>query len=628
MLSLLVSRKVSRTVFLFLAIPLVLSAFTHLWNPIGFPAIHPDEGTYLRRAMYMIEYLSPQDPSSRFDHSQVSTSSYDHPYFGQLFLAGVFRLIGYPGLLDPKPGDAIHSIEMLYFIPRVLMGLLAVVDTFLIYKIAEVRYNRKVAFIASILFAVMPITWITRRIVLDSILMPFLLSSILFAVYYNKNNNTITRKKDSKNNKNNIISLGNNDDGSNSSDDDNNKSKKNISLILLSGIFLGLAIFTKIPAFTMIPLVGYLIIFTNHNNNNSSNKKNIDIDNSTTIGGRIKRRIIIITTNVSNLNLKALGLWFIPVILIPAIWPAYAIYIGQFDSWVDGVIWQASERQAEGKTFLDLINIFFRNDPALLVIGLAGLIFAVAVKRDLFLLLWAIPFIILLYLVGWVNHFHLIPLLPVFCISIATLIIDLSSQRIKNNNNNSSSKYNNNNNNNKKWIQERLLPFVIISAIGIFGLVSTIMIITINISSPQFQAAAFVAKDTNTTNNNYFDKNSKNENGDDDNTTIISSPIYSWIFKYAFHKENVFSHIRDSSIPIVRTEKVLLIKDSIYQYVLSRQGGEDEKQIERLNSLDKTTNVIANFRDNTLMYDTDRYPYTNIVEAKIGTREIDVQANY
>src|SRR5919202_2429545 len=118
MLSLLVSRKVSRTVFLFLAIPLVLSAFTHLWSPIGFPAIHPDEGTYLRRAMYMIEYLSPQDPSSRFDHSQVSTSSYDHPYFGQLFLAGVFRLIGYPySLLHPSTtntsDDELHSIEKL-----------------------------------------------------------------------------------------------------------------------------------------------------------------------------------------------------------------------------------------------------------------------------------------------------------------------------------------------------------------------------------------------------------------------------------------------------------------------------------------------------------------------------------
>src|SRR5919197_4750176 len=81
---------------------------------------------------------------------------------------------------------------MLYLIPRVLMGLLAVVDTFLIYKISERRYNRNVAIIASILFAVMPLSWLMRRILLDTILMPFLLSSILFAVY---NTNKITNTK-------------------------------------------------------------------------------------------------------------------------------------------------------------------------------------------------------------------------------------------------------------------------------------------------------------------------------------------------------------------------------------------------------------------------------------------------
>src|ERR671931_1887898 len=81
---------------------------------------------------------------------------------------------------------------MLYLIPRVLMGILAVVDTFLIYKISERRYNRNVAIIASILFAVMPLSWLMRRILLDTILMPFLLSSILFAVY---NTNKITNTK-------------------------------------------------------------------------------------------------------------------------------------------------------------------------------------------------------------------------------------------------------------------------------------------------------------------------------------------------------------------------------------------------------------------------------------------------
>jgi hypothetical protein len=43
-------RKISSTSLLFLVIPIALSAFTHLWNPIGFPFVHGDEGHYLRRA--------------------------------------------------------------------------------------------------------------------------------------------------------------------------------------------------------------------------------------------------------------------------------------------------------------------------------------------------------------------------------------------------------------------------------------------------------------------------------------------------------------------------------------------------------------------------------------------------
>jgi hypothetical protein len=42
----------------------------------------------------------------------------------------------------------VNSIEMLYLVPRVLMDILAVVDTFLVYKMAERRYNRNVAVIA------------------------------------------------------------------------------------------------------------------------------------------------------------------------------------------------------------------------------------------------------------------------------------------------------------------------------------------------------------------------------------------------------------------------------------------------------------------------------------------------
>ena len=174
---------------------------------------------------------------------------YDHPYFAQLFLAGVLGIVGYPDSLHASANGDVHSIEMLWLVPRVLMGLLAVVDTFLVYKIAERRYNRTIALVASILFAVTPTTWIIRRVWLESIQLPFLLSSILFAICSKKNSSDETENKSEK---------------KHAKEKDQNK--RYILLVLLSGIFLGLAIFTKIPVFTMILLVGFLI-YTNNNRN-------------------------------------------------------------------------------------------------------------------------------------------------------------------------------------------------------------------------------------------------------------------------------------------------------------------------------------------------------------------------
>ena len=145
---------------MFLAIPLVLVVYTHLWNPVGFPTIHPDEGYYIGRSIHVSDGSGPKEDAAR----------YDHPYFGWLFLGSIFNLIGYPDSGNPRPGDS-NSIEMVWLFPRVTMGILAIVDTFFIYKIAERRYNRNVAFIAAILFAVMPYTWLIRRVLIEPIQM-------------------------------------------------------------------------------------------------------------------------------------------------------------------------------------------------------------------------------------------------------------------------------------------------------------------------------------------------------------------------------------------------------------------------------------------------------------------------
>jgi hypothetical protein len=150
-------------------------AYAHLWNIIGFPSMHVDEGHYMRRAMMVVNGLGPQDEDGSY------TQQYDHPYFGQIFLGAVLSLIGYPDSLIPSAGNNIQPAHNLYVVPRAIMGILAIIDTFLLYKITEQRYNKRVAFIAAVVFAVIPFGWMLRRIFLEPISLTLVLLSILFA---------------------------------------------------------------------------------------------------------------------------------------------------------------------------------------------------------------------------------------------------------------------------------------------------------------------------------------------------------------------------------------------------------------------------------------------------------------
>src|ERR1044071_6248578 len=224
-----------RRSLVFILIPLVLSAYTHLWNPTGFPSIHTDEGHYLRKAISteIGQGLQPQD-------------RYRAPYFGQIFLAGIFKIIGFPSVetLGEK-----NPVEQLYLIPRVIMGILAVFDTFLLYRITEYRYGRNVAIIASILFAVMPFTWMIRRIFLETIQLPFMLTSILLILNLGKDRHIQSQslQKDAEQQPSRLK------DQKQLLQKQRYQSQYTTLTLIISGIFLGLAIFTKIPAFTIIP---------------------------------------------------------------------------------------------------------------------------------------------------------------------------------------------------------------------------------------------------------------------------------------------------------------------------------------------------------------------------------------
>ncbi len=466
---------------------LVLSGFTHLWNVVGFPDIFYDEGIYMRRAMHVMAGLGPQE-----------AYFHDHPFFGQIFLASIFLLIGFPNFLHLSSNP--ESISALYLAPRILMGVLAIVDTFLIYKVVENRYGTKIALVSTMLFAVMPMTWLVRRILLDSILLPFLLTSIYLA----------SKSK--------------------------NSSHKNL-LVLLSGISLGLAIFTKIPVFTMIPLVAGMVYF-----NNGKNR-------------------------------SLLMLWLIPVIAIPLLWPLQSLESGQFNLWAEDVFGQ-TQRHSYGLPYIS--KLFLLMDPVLFLLGIAGLAFCIH-KKDYFILMWFVPFVIFLLAIGFNQYFYWIPVLPVFCISSSILITRILKLI-------------------KKEKTHRILSYALILGIGTFGLTSTILLITTNMTSTEFQATSFVLQQIK---------------DNDNKTTVLANPTYTWILDYVFHKQNVPLDYSLIMWQPVGTPKSLLVVDR--HYVI------DESRVTQLTQLYNDSKIIATFDGDAKNYDIRYYPYTNINETYDGS---------
>ena len=518
--------RVSRAYSVFFIIPLVLSCFTHFWNLTGFPEIYMDEDIYMRKALHALEGVLLEEDTS-------------NPIYGWLFLTLVLGGAGYPDLLGPQGDVTAHSIEMLYLIPRVLIGILGVLDTFLIYMICKYYHkSKKVAFIASTLFAVMPMTWMTRYVLLENIQLPFLLSSVLFAVLTSKMSN--------------------------------NSNDKNINIIsssLVSGIFLGLAIFIKTPAFAMIPLLGFIIY---------RNSK----------------------------SLKNLGLWLIPVFLLPLMSPIYAASLGMFDIWWDGIIFQITRQNQPLLDFTDqnpnnAITALLRIDPIMLVAGTISIIF-LSIRKDLLILLWTVPYFILFYFLGYVSFFHLIPLFPVFCIAFAKLIVLLSDKI-----------------NTKNKIVGPVATYAIISGLSIFGLISTIMLITTNVNSNHFETAAMVA--------GYLpDTDNPNSSGNKMSVIMGQSRFY-WILEGVLDKDHRYRTYWNYKSPGNDDEKIVMIVDGTFDsWKRTNMNKTQVRELLEIYNNTRTKTVLDSSSDN---YDHAKYPYTSLSLENLGIGRVEIRTN-
>ena len=521
-------------------IPLLLSGLTHLTNPSGFPSIHTDEGHYLRRALIFLDDHILQEPSYR----------YDHPYFGQIFLSALFWLIGYPESITENI-DVINagSTESLYLVPRNIMGILALVDTFLIYKISEYLYNRKIALIASVIFAVTPMTWFLNRILLDNLLLPFLLSSILFASIYARNNPHEYFAKV--------------------------RHKKMIT-IMLAGICLGLAIFTKLTAITMIPAVGFLVLLNIRSRNDSKSTMT-------------KASLIFV-------------IWIVSVIAVPLMWPMHAAYTNELEIWIKDLTWQVQrDRPLSG-----VLETVFRVDPVLFIIGIAGLAYS-ALKKDLFLITWFVPLLLFFYLIGYVATFHLVLFLPIFSLAAARLLFELRYPTA-----------------NPKIQKISLVTRVV--TVCLFGLASTLTLIyTVgNVNSLYFQTVAFI---TNQTLENDEDVGSHRSTNLP--VTIVGNQRYFWIPKHVFDQDQhqYLSYFARSK-PL--NEKLIIILDRDMERFISQTSDNDTRKLELLNLINKTQTAgifeLRNDQEYLDMIDDERYPYTSMSLNNEGTR-VEVRTN-
>ncbi len=449
---------------LLLIIPLILTSFTHLWNLGEFPAFHDDEAAYMRRSFIVLNGVGLQEKTGFYK------DAYDHPFFGQILMGNLLRLTGYPNFSMEQSAS---SIEVAMAFPRMIMGIFAIIDTFLIFKICQRAYDIRIAFFASILFAVTPMTWLMRMITLDTIALPFVLTSILIALNLLKWNKTLSLNK-------------------------------HILLVLLSGTFLALAMFTKVPFFTMIPLVAYLI-YKNSNH--------------------LKRKF----------PFKIVGIWLIPIFLIPSIWPLYAISADQFDLFERGISTQTNKSEDRRS---QIMGIIFKLDSMLFVLGLAGLVYSF-VRKDWIIVLWIVPFLVFVYFHGWFHFLHCVILLPGLCIAVSKFVIELS-EKIK-----------------SRKIKKSVVLMIICSFIGCTAVFNTFNIVNQNLQSSTINVMSDGL--------NYLDT----ADGTDDDKinekiTVIAPTEYSWIYKYIHKMNYTFDTQMDIGPRKIETNKTLVVqKDEI-----------------------------------------------------------------
>jgi hypothetical protein len=204
-------------------------------------------------------------------------------------------------------------------------------------------------------------------------------------------------------------------------------------------------------------------------------------------------------------------------------------------------------------------------DPLFVTIAAIGLVFTIIMQKDLFILLWAAPFLVFLYIVGFVSYWHFIPIIPVCCIAGARLILYLS-----------------NGISNGRQAFGRYLPYIVITVIGIIGLLNNAVAIISSDNSVFFKATAFLTQ--------YMHDNANSNMYDDINSelTVVGNPAYLWIPQYVFQFPGDYIGYYENNKHI-RSNIIVEVLDNGLKGLLSKNNA--AQQIESLNKNRQLYNI-------------------------------------
>jgi hypothetical protein len=199
-----------------------------------------------------------------------------------------------------------------------------------------------------------------------------------------------------------------------------------------------------------------------------------------------------------------------------------------------------------------------------------------------------------------------------------------------------------------------VLPFTIVSGIGIFGLVSTALLITTNVNNPYFNIYSFIVQhlpDRNTISTT-TDAAAKpvtdviDDTNNDNKVTVLSSHWWIWnsfwTSKYIFHKDFDFidPHFDPHYRNPIKTEKILFIADRPLKRIITRNlvlhvslGNNSTDYTAPIQLLYGESDKLATFNDSIIPnYNNTRYPFSGIPNMIFGENRgvgrIEMRANY